>query len=197
MNRLLIIGAGGHGRSVAEAVLLRNEYLLAGFLDDGVGGQERLWDWPILGATSMLPACRGQVDVVIVAIGSNSLREALHARIRAEGFAFATVIHPAAVVSPRAVVDKGCVVLAGAVIGTGAQLGEGVIVNSGAVVDHDCIVEPFAHLGVKAGMGGGSVLGRRAWMQVGASVLHGARVAPDQICTSQSLGSARSSDQGK
>ena len=70
--------------------------------------------------------------------------------------------------------------MAGAIVGTGAQLGEGVIVNCGAVIDHDCTVEPFAHLGVNAGMAGGSLLGRRAWMPVGAALAYGARVASDR-----------------
>ncbi|WP_241027055.1 acetyltransferase [Variovorax sp. RKNM96] len=180
-KRLLIIGTGGHGRSVAEAVLLRGDYVLAGFLDDAAVPAQRLWDWPVWGATAMLSACRDRIDAVFVAIGNNVLREALHQRVQAQGLPLATVIHPAAVVSTRASVGQGSAIMAGAVVGTGAQLGEGVIVNCGAVIDHDCIVEPFGHLGVKAGMAGGSVLGRRAWMPVGAAIALGAKVAEDRV----------------
>ncbi|EJL72841.1 acetyltransferase [Variovorax sp. Varisp85] len=180
MKRLLIIGTGGHGRSVAEAVLLRRDYALTAFLDDAAVPSQRLWDWPVWGTTAILGTCRGQVDAVVVAIGNNASREALHQRVQAEGLALATVIHPAATVSPRATVGQGSAVMAGAIVGTGAQLGEGVIVNCGAVIDHDCTVEPFAHLGVNAGMAGGSLLGRRAWMPVGAALAYGARVASDR-----------------
>lgn len=181
MKRLLIIGTGGHGRSVAEAVLLRNDYALTGFLDDAAKPGQRVWDWPVWGDTTALSAYQNQVDAVFVAIGNNALREALHQRVRAHGLVLATVIHPAATVSIRAEVGQGCAIMAGAVVGTGAQLGEGVIVNCGAVVDHDCLVEPFGHLGVNAAMAGGSVLGRRALVPVGAALAYGARVAADRV----------------
>jgi sugar O-acyltransferase (sialic acid O-acetyltransferase NeuD family) len=181
MKRLLIIGTGGHGRSVAELVLLRGDYELAGFLDDAAKPGQRMWGFPVWGTTSLLGECSDRVDAVFVAIGNNALREALHQRAHAHGLALATVIHPAASVSSRAEVGQGCAIMAGAVVGTGARLGEGTIVNCGAVVDHDCTVEPFGHLGVNAGMAGGSVLGRRAWLPVGAALAYGAKVAADRV----------------
>ena len=178
MKRLLIIGGGGHGRSVAEAVLLSRQrqeqgFELTAFLDDAAQPHQHVWDWPVWGTTAMLPECKGRVDAVVVAVGNNALRETLHQRVYAAGLTLATVIHPAAVVSPRASIGAGSVIMAGAIVGTEARLGEGVIVNCGAVVDHDCVVEDFAHLGGNASMAGGAVLGRGAWMQVGASLGYG------------------------
>ncbi|MNV85485.1 hypothetical protein D3C71_1794490 [compost metagenome] len=56
-----------------------------------------------------------------------------------------------------------------------------MIVNCGAVVDHDCMVEPFGHLGVNAGMAGGSVLGRSAWMPVGSALAYGVKVPAGRV----------------
>lgn len=178
MKRLLIIGGGGHGRSVAEAMLLSRQpqeqgFELTAFLDDAAQPHQHVWDWPVWGTTAMLPECSGRIDAVVVAVGNNALRETLHRRVYAAGFTLATVIHPAAVVSPRASIGAGSVIMAGAIVGAEARLGEGVIVNCGAVVDHDCVVEDFAHLGGNASMAGGAVLGRGAWMQVGASLGYG------------------------
>ncbi len=176
MKRLLIVGAGGHGRSVAEAVFTAGKYELVGFVDDASPGLQQVWDLPVFGATADLVRCRDHADAAIVAIGNNRLREALQQRLYAAGFELATVVHPLAMVSPRAVIGAGCAVMACAIVGTGAQLGEGVIVNCGAVIDHDCRVEDFGHLGVNAAMAGGSVLGRSAWVQAGAVLGYGAMV---------------------
>lgn len=176
MKRLVIVGAGGHGRSVAEAVLDAGVFQLAGFLDDAAPVLGRVWDWPVLGSTAELASGRQHAEVAIVAIGNNGLREKLHQRLYAAGFELATVVHPRAIVSPRGCVGPGCAIMAGAIIGTGAQLGAGVIVNCGAVVDHDGRVDDFGHLGVHAAMAGGSVLGRGAWMQAGAVLGYGAMV---------------------
>lgn len=176
MKRLLIVGAGGHGRSVAEAVLAAGVFQLAGFLDDAFSGSGRVWDWPVFGPTAELVNGRQHADAAIVAIGNNGQREALHQRLCAEGFELATVVHPRAIVSPRACIGFGSAIMAGAMVGTEAQLGAGVIVNCGAVVDHDGRVEDFGHLGVNAAMAGGSVLGRGAWMQAGSVLGYGAMV---------------------
>ena len=180
-KRVIVIGAGGHGRSVAEAILLLGRDELIGFVDDGADPNAKVWTYPILGRTDSLHTLRALADTVVVAIGNNAVREKLHARARDAGFELLNVIHPAAFVSPTATLGAGCAVMAGAVVGTEAKLGEGVIVNCGATVDHHCRVGAFGHLGVNACMAGGSVLGHRAWMQAGAALGYGVKIAADTV----------------
>ncbi len=181
MKKLLIVGAGGHGRSIAEAVLAAGEYNLVGFADDAAPGLQHVWEWPVFGTMADLAFYRQHADAAIVAIGNNRLREELHHRLGAAGFELATVIHPKAIVSPTAVIGVGSVVMAGAIVGTEAVLGAGVIVNCAAVIDHHCRIEDFGHLSVNAGMAGGSVLGRGAWMQAGSVLGYGVSVSAGGI----------------
>ena len=74
-------------------------------------------------------------------------------------------------------VGQGVAIMAGAIVGTEARLGVGSIVNCGAVVDHHATVEDFGHLGVNASMAGDTVLGRGAWMQVGAALGYGVKIS--------------------
>ena len=180
-KRVIVIGAGGHGRSVAEAILLLGRDELVGFVDDGADANAKVWTYPILGRTDSLHTLRALADTVVVAIGNNAVREKLHARVRDIGFELLNVIHPAAFVSPTATLGAGFAVMVGAVVGTEAHLGEGVIVNCGATVDHHCRVDAFGHLGVNACMAGGSVLGHRAWMQAGAALGYGVKIAADTV----------------
>lgn len=180
-KRVIVIGAGGHGRSVAEAILLVGRDEIVGFVDDGADANAKVWKYPILGRTDSLHTLRAHADTVVVAIGNNAVREKLHALVRDAGFELQNVIHPAAFVSPTATLGPGCAVMAGAVVGTEAHLGEGVIVNCGATVDHHCRVDAFGHLGVNACMAGGSVLGHRAWMQAGAALGYGVKIAADTV----------------
>lgn len=180
-KRVIVIGAGGHGRSMAEAILLLGRDELIGFVDDGADADSRVWSYPMLGRTDALHTLREHAHAVVVAIGNNSVREKLHARVREAGFELLSVIHPTAFVSPTAALGAGCAVMAGVVVGTEAQLGEGVIVNCGATVDHHCRVDAFGHLGVNASMAGGSVLGHRAWMQAGSALGYGVQVEEDAV----------------
>lgn len=176
MLRLIIVGAGGHGRSVAESVLAGGKFRVVGFLDDAFPGLSQVRDFPVLGGIADFSRLLDCADAAIVAIGNNQLRKEVCRRLRNAGLELATVIHPRAIVSPSAIIGTGSAIMAGAIVGTEAVLGKGVIVNCGAVVDHHCKVEDFGHLGVNAAMAGGSVLGEGAWMQAGSALGYGVTV---------------------
>lgn len=181
MERLLIVGAGGHGRSVAEAVAAAGEFVVAGFLDDAWPGLDRVLGFPVFGKVAELARFRDAADHAFIAIGNNAVRRRLTAELLDAGLLPARVVHPKAIVSPTAVIGLGSAIMAGAIIGTEAVLGEGVIVNCAAVVDHHCRVGDFGHLGVNAAMAGDSVLGAGAWMQAGSALGYGVEIEAGRI----------------
>ena len=177
---VIIVGAGGHGRSVAEIILSDThcDQKVCGFIDDSWPERKLIWDIPILGDTSDFTKYLPHAQSAVVAIGNNKLRATLQSQLVAVGFDIITVIHPRAIVAPSAKIGVGCTIMAGAVIGTESQLGDGVIVNSGAVVDHHCEVGNYGHLGVGTAMAGGSRLGVGAWLHAGNALGYG-EVAAD------------------
>jgi sugar O-acyltransferase (sialic acid O-acetyltransferase NeuD family) len=180
MVRSIVVGAGGHGRAVAEIVRRSEDHELVGFVDDAASGT--VLGSSVLGpTTTALETYRDLAEGAIVAIGDNRRREELQLQFEQAGFRLITVVHPRAVVSPSARIGAGCALMAGAIVGTEAILEEGVILNCGAVVDHHCRVEGFGHLGTNAAMAGGSVLGRGAWMQAGSSLGYRVRVAAADV----------------
>ena len=179
--RLLVVGAGGHGRSVVEAAELSGQFEVVGLLDDSLHAGDRVVGVTVLGPVVSMAHHRAGADKAIVAIGNNTVREKLMQQLAAAGFKWATVVHPRAIVSPNAVVGAGAAVMAGAIVGTEACLGVSSIVNCGAVVDHHATIEDFGHLGVNASMAGGTVLGRGVWMQAGAALGYGVRVAEGEV----------------
>ncbi len=168
MKRLLIVGEAGHGRSVAEAVLVSGELVVARFFDDAFPELKRVWDVLMLSKVADLARWRGVADRAFVALDNNVLRQGVTAGLWVAGFSLVTVLHLRAVVSPSAVIGDGSAIMAGAIIGTEARLGDGAIVNCAAAVDHHCLVGDFGHLGVNAAMAGESVLGATASMQAGS-----------------------------
>ena len=174
-----MVGAGGHGRSVLEALQLLGRHSFYAFADDGTPEGTQVLGAPVVGSTKQLESLRSRFPQAVVAIGDNRRRQELCAQLLSLEFALAVVVHPRAFVSPTAVLGPGTAVMANATVGTESRLGAGVIVNSGAVVDHHAVVEDFGHLGVNAAMAGGSVLGKLAWMQAGSSLGYGVVVPPE------------------
>jgi sugar O-acyltransferase (sialic acid O-acetyltransferase NeuD family) len=180
-RRLLIVGAGGHGRAVAEAAIAAQAYVVIGFVDDTFPEPRSVLGFPVLGVTAELDKHLTSAEHIIVAIGNNSVRRRLTAYAKEIGFAVVSVAHPRAIISPSAIVGPGSAIMAGAIVGPGAIIGEGVIVNCGAVVDHNCRVDDFGHLGVNAAMAGGTVLGEGAWMQAGSALSYGVLIKPGEV----------------
>ena len=175
-STLLILGAGGHGRVVADAALAQGRWarLRVTDRDEQRVGEELL---PWLRVERIDEAIAGSTEVH-VAIGS-ALARAREAR--ATGLPLATVVHPQATVSRHAVIGEGCFIAAGAIVAPGARLGAGVIVNHGAVVDHDVQVGAFTHVAPRVALGGGVHVGERVLVGAGASVLPGVRIADDVV----------------
>jgi pyridoxal phosphate-dependent aminotransferase EpsN len=143
MKSLVVVGAGRHGRVVAETALSTRCYEVVGFADEEPAKQGLdLGRWKVLGHWRDTVA-----DEYVVGIGSNPTRQRIYESLVAEGRQLATVVSDRASVSADARVGRGSVVLAGAVVQSGAVIGENVVVNAGAVIDHDANVGPHAHVG--------------------------------------------------
>jgi sugar O-acyltransferase (sialic acid O-acetyltransferase NeuD family) len=181
MRRLLVLGAGGHGKVVADAASAGRRWAVIEFLDDRYPEHAVLEDWKVVARSADIAGVIAADDEVIVAIGDNARRLAVIDELLSRGISPATVTHPAAVVSPRASLAPGCVVFAGAVINAGASLGRGCIVNTGAIVDHDCRLDDAVHVAPGAALGGNVRVGRRSWVGIGASVRHGISIGSDTM----------------
>ncbi|CAN7189005.1 NeuD/PglB/VioB family sugar acetyltransferase [Rhizobacter sp. LjRoot28] len=168
-ERLVIVGAGGHGKVVADAWQAAGAQGTLCFADDlpACAGTRSL-DWPIIGAPRAVVKAD---DRFHVAVGHNPTRQRLLDELTDRGARPETVIHPAAVVSRHAAVGLGVFVAAGAVVAPGARLGDGTIVNHGAVVDHDVVIGRACHVAPNATLGGGVRIGDLAMIGAGATVL--------------------------
>lgn len=180
-NKLFVIGAGGHGRSVAEAAMLSGEWQDIVFVDDTFQQQQSSGLWPIVANTAHMQAVLKPDDKAIVAIGNQLVRYQLCQKLIDLDVILTTVIHPKAWVSTAAKIGPGAAIMAGAIVGTNAEVGRGAIVNANATVDHDAILGEFAHLGVGVQLAGGVIIGDRAWLQAGVCAGYKVNVLPDTI----------------
>lgn len=143
-TNVVVIGAGAHGRRVAEAIAASGGTVVAFASSDAVdrdadGSAAR--PFPVPTALARFPGVGA-----VVAIGNGAVRAALSGELERAGAALLRIVHPRATVSPSAVLGAGVVVLAGAAIDAGACVEAGGIVDVGAIVAHDARVGAWAHL---------------------------------------------------
>ena len=171
MKRLVIIGAGGHGRVVADIANLKG-YEDIIFLDDA--------DVPI--AKGKVADYKNYNDSdFIVAIGNNHIREKIQIMLNENGCKIVSLVHPDAVIGSDVVFGSGTVVMAGVVVNTGARIGNGVILNTCCSVDHDCKISDYCHISVGAHLAGSVSVGTLTFICAGVTVINNISVCDECV----------------
>ncbi|MBR2992912.1 MAG: acetyltransferase [Clostridiales bacterium] len=163
MNRLVIVGASGHGKVVADiACLVGYEEIV--FLDNNPELKDCL-GYPVIGSNEILKDIDGDV---FIAVGNSEVRKRLMSLY--ENRNFPVLIHPSAVIAKSVQIDAGSIVMAGAVINPEAKIGKGVIINTSCSIDHECTINDFCHVSVGSHLAGNVIVGEASWIGAGAIV---------------------------
>ena len=174
-NRLIIIGAGGHGKVIADNAL-KNGYINIHFVDDHATGT--CMGFPIIGTSAEI--CNlddGNTDFII-GVGSNEIRKQIAEKYDVN---WVTLIHPSAQIAVNTSIGKGTVVMAGAIINASSTVGEHCIINSGAIVEHDNCVGNYVHISPRAALGGTVRVGDLTHVGIGAVVRNNIQICGESI----------------
>lgn len=179
--RLVILGAGGHGRAVSELVRDIGGIEIVGLVD-ALPGAAAMLGVPVLGTEAALPGLAAVgVGLACIALGDNDARLAAAARLLALGFALPALVHPSVVRAGSASVGEGAVVLPLVVLGACARVGRLAIVNTGAILEHDVELGEGTHCGPGAVLAGGVRVGARALIGAGAACRPGVSVGAEAV----------------
>lgn len=179
-EEILVVGAGGHGRVVVDALL------------EGGIAPSQMWvsdddasirDNFLPGIVVAVPALQPKVSggLFHVAVGAGQTRRALTEALIGLGGKPLLVRHPAAIVSRFAEVESGTFLGAMSILGPSAKIGCGVIINQGAIVDHDSVVGSYSHIAPNATIGGGVAIGSDVLVGAGAVILPGVTIGRGAI----------------
>ena len=180
MDRLAIIGAGGHGKVVADAAELSGWADISFFDDYRPVGEIHL-NWPIAGNLHDFLQNHSHFDAAIVAIGDNQSRFDVCQKLLGLSIRLVSIIHPQAIVSRYAQIGVGSVVFAGAIINPDTKIGMATIINTNACVEHDCDLGSAVHISPGAHLAGSVTLGNLSWVGIGASVRNNIVIGPKAI----------------
>ncbi|WP_026664648.1 PglD-related sugar-binding protein [Butyrivibrio sp. FC2001] len=137
---LIILGAGGYGRTIADVAEQIGKYQKIAFLDDKAEGNT------IIGIIADFSNYINQDTEFYLAIGDNKKRLEWIEILANAGAQITTIIHPSAYVSPRAKVGVGSAILPGTIVNTDVIIGIGCIINLGAIIDHETVLEDGVHI---------------------------------------------------
>jgi len=163
MEKIIIIGAGGHAKVIADIVIKSGNELI-GFLDDDKSTNEKILGYDYLGE---IENCNKYNMKFIIGIGDNGVRKMISEKYDLN---YITLIHPSAQIGLNVKIGNGTVVMANVVINTETVIGDHCIINTGAVVEHNNFIENFVHISPNVSLGGTVKIGTQTHIGIGAVV---------------------------
>lgn len=165
MKPLVLIGGGGHCKSVIEAAESAG-YTLLGVLDMPENIGKDILSTKVIGTDDDIPSFVNKAEFVITVgfVKDSSTRIRLYNSIKEAGGKFATVIASSAHVSKHASIGEGTVVLHHAFVNADAKVGCNVILNTASIIEHDVVIGNHCHISTGAIVNGGCKIGERCFI---------------------------------
>jgi sugar O-acyltransferase (sialic acid O-acetyltransferase NeuD family) len=179
MKKIIIIGAGGHAKVIADIIIKRKKILnetikIEAFLDDKYETKEIVYqDIPLIGKLNKINSLKKDDYYFIIAIGNNSIREEIANNYDLKYY---TVVHPSAILAEDVEVGEGTVIMANAVINSSVKVGSHCIINTSSVIEHDNKIDDFVHISPNAALAGDIKVGRKTWIGMGSSIIQGVKI---------------------
>lgn len=177
MQDIILLGAGGHARSVVDSIESGGLYDIYGFLDRGCKTEKIYCGYQILGTDDLLEEYYRKgiknAFVTVGYMGSGEVRNRLYNRLKTLGFNIPVIVDKTAVVAKDALIGEGAFIGKTAVINSAVRIGNMCIVNTGAIIEHDCVIEDFSHVSVGSVLCGNVRIGRASFVGANATIIQG------------------------
>ncbi|EOO06073.1 acetyltransferase [Bacillus cereus] len=176
-TKLLIIGAGGHGRVIADIALKMKKWEYIAFLDDSENVKTSM-GIEIIDKSTSISKYIEDYDI-FVGIGNNVVRKKVQEELEDLGAIIPALIHPSAIIGEQVYLGAGTVVMAGAVINCCTKIGKGSIINTASTIDHDNKIDDYVHISPGAHLAGTVRVGSGTWLGIGSVVINNINITND------------------
>lgn len=181
MEDIILVGYGGHAKSVADCIERQKKYHIIGYTEP----KEVASKYPYLGTDEILKKYynQGVKNAVICLgyLGKGKIRECIYEMVKNIGFNLPVIIDPSSIISKTATIGEGTFVGKGAIINTDAMIGKMCIVNTKALIEHDCLIDEFTHIAVGATICGQVSIGKRCFVGANATIIQCMKVENNAI----------------
>ena len=190
MKEIILIGGGGHCKSVIDVIEQEGKFQIIGIVDKPELLGVKVLGYPVIGNDSDLVDLSKKYRYALVTVGqikSSSLRVKLFKLAVKVGLTMPNIISPRAYVSKHAMIGQGTVIMHDALVNANAKIGENCIINSKALIEHDAIIEDFCHIATNAVINGAAIVRQGSFLGSGVVTKQGVKVEKNSFIKAGSL----------
>ena len=179
MKELLLIGGGGHCKSVIDVIECEGKYKIAGIIDNNIKIGHKVLNYRVIGNDDDLPILREKFEYALVTVGqikSALLRVKLFNLLKELKFKLPIIVSPYSYVSKYSLIGEGTVIMHNALINTNAKVGKNCIINSKSLIEHDVIVEDNCHISTGVIVNGNSIIKESSFLGSKSIVVNNIKV---------------------
>ncbi|WP_143315070.1 acetyltransferase [Clostridium sp. HBUAS56017] len=185
MEKILLLGGGGHCRSIIDTIQFNNKYEIYGIVDPNIKKDERIFGISVVGKDDDLENLFNEgityAFISVGSIGNTKIRNILYEKAKKIGFKFPVIIDKSSIVSKDVIVGSGTFVGKGSIINSGSIIGENSIINSGSIIEHDCYIGKLVHISPGATLCGGVKVGNKSHIGSNATIIQGIGIGEEVI----------------
>ena len=153
MDKILLIGAGGHARACIDVLEEENQFEIAGLIEKGESISNESLGYPIIGTDDDLKVLRQQYKNALITVGqikSPKIRIKLYQLLKELDFTLPVIVSSQAYVSKHAQIGEGSIIMHGVIINANAKIGNNCIINNRALIEHDAVIGDHCHIATGA-----------------------------------------------
>jgi sugar O-acyltransferase (sialic acid O-acetyltransferase NeuD family) len=180
MKKIILIGGGGHCKSVIDVIEQEAKYEIVGIVDKPELCGSKVFNYKVIGSDDDLVPFAKKYNNALITVGqieNSNLRKQLFKSALKAGFSFPSIISPLSYVSKHAKIGYGTVVMHDALINAGAVVGNNCIINSKALLEHGVFVDDFCHISTNAVVNGDVTVGKGTFFGSGSTSKEGITIA--------------------
>jgi sugar O-acyltransferase (sialic acid O-acetyltransferase NeuD family) len=167
VKEIIILGAGGHCKSIIDVIELEAKYQIVGIIDNELKIGDKVLSYEVIGRDEDLKKFREKYQYAIIGVGqikTPNIRIKLFELLKSLNYSLPTIISPRAYVSKYAFIDEGSVIMHDAFVNANAKIGKNCIINTKAIIEHDVIIEDNCHISTGVVINGGVTVGKNSFL---------------------------------
>lgn len=181
MDKIVLIGGGGHARSVADSIESCGQYQIVGYTDINQDASYLTYLGTDEELHSLYKSGVQNAAICVGYLGKSTIRDRLYSLAKDIGFILPPIIDPSAIVSQRCEIGEGTFIGKDVCINSDTRIGKMCIINSHATVEHDTLIGDYSHVAVGAVLCGGVKIDTHVLIGANATVIQGITISANSI----------------